>query len=385
MPIFQLLYVTGTALDALWQQLWRFYRSENPARRWLMGSSLLFSLLFVLISLLIAWYMHRKGRLGRREARIRSLVYRVLEKALFESFDESSGDRHLSDTLRRLASRPRMRPLFSRQLCQARKDLKGEAGINLQRLYEEFGLDRDALRRLNSRHWQHRAAAIKELYLMDQRRCLPRIEPLTRHPNEYLRMEAQTCLLQFLGPEGLRFLDGLSLPVSEWQQIQLLGQLQEMHPERIPGLENYLGSPNPSVRRFALKLTGTFRQRDLLTRAGLMLRDRDPSVQREALRCLKHFYDEEVAQLLLESYRDLPQEGRREALELLGRQDHPRLLDFLRERLHDPEPELRLEAGRAFMRSLPEGLEALRLELAGDGLNGALLGQLQAESEEGRL
>lgn len=350
-----------------------------------MGTSILFFLLFALFSALIVWYMDHKRRRKRREARIRSLVFRVLEKALFESFDEASGDLYLSGTLRRLASRPSLRPLFSRQLCQARKDLKGEAGINLQRLYEAFGLDRDALRRLNSRQWHRRAAAVKELYLMDQHRYLSQIEPLTRHSNEYLRMEAQTCLLQFLGPEGLRFLDGLSLPVSEWQQIQLLGQLQEMHPEEIPGLETFLASPNPSVRRFALKLTGTFQQRSLLNRAGLLLRDPVAAVQRDALRCLRHFYDQDVAQLLLESYWYLPRDARREALELLGRMEHPRLQDFLIERLHDPEPELRLEAGRAFLRSWPEGLEGLKRELSEDGLNGALLRQLQAESAEGCL
>lgn len=385
MHLNSLRYALHQLLDRMWREGLSFYLHQSPVRRGLIASSLVFAFLFAALGLLIAILLERKRRLERREARIRSLVYRVLEKALFESLDAGEDSLPVSRSLERLAARRHLRPLFSRQLCQARKDLKGEAGLNLQRLYEQFGLQQDALKRLRSRHWHRRAAAVKELYLMDQRQCGSLIEPLTRHPNEYLRMEAQTCMLHFLGPEGLRFLEGLKLPVSEWQQIQLLGQLQEMHPETIPGLEGFLGSPNPSIRCFALKLTGSFQQHSLLTRAGLLLRDPVPAVQREALRCLSHFYDEEVVQLLLESYKDLPQDGRRQALELMGRQDHPQLESFLMQRLRDLEPELQLEAGRALLRHRPEGFQLLAEGLGSCEGREAMLEQWRFEAEEGRL
>ena len=99
---------------------------------------------------------------------------------------------------------------------------------------------------------------------MEQRKQVARIYRLTNAPNEILRMEAQAAIVQLYGFEGLRFLDILVRPLSEWQQIHLLRLLS-----RTPGtpsgkLREWLRSSNPTVRDFARKLTAEHHPRAMM-------------------------------------------------------------------------------------------------------------------------
>jgi hypothetical protein len=223
-----------------------------------MQSFLFLSMLVVLALLLglIAFmllYLLRRAALERRNTRWRALNSSLIQRVIDWEGDE---DERLPVPLRSIRSlrRPAARELLTAELITGKKALSGSAGANLVRLYTQLGLEADSLRKLASPAWHRQAQGVQELALMEQRKHVAKIYRLINAPNEIVRMEAQAAIVQFYGFEGLRFLDVIARPLSEWQQIQLLRLLS-----RVPGtpsgkVREWRRSSNPTVREFARKL-----------------------------------------------------------------------------------------------------------------------------------
>jgi len=90
----------------------------------------------------------------------------------------------------------------------------------------QLKLEKYALKSLKSRKWYIKAKAIQELTVMEIDEFVSQLYPYTNDQNEHVRMEAQNALVQFNGFDGLSFLDIVSYPISDWQQIKLLQKLR---------------------------------------------------------------------------------------------------------------------------------------------------------------
>lgn len=233
-----------------------------------MQAFLLRSMLVVLLLLagLIAFillYLLRRAALERRNNRWRVHFSSLIQRAI--EWEGAEGEQlPVAFRATRSLKRPAARQLLIAELTTGKRALTGSAGANLVRLYVQLGLGADSLRKLASPAWHRQAQGVQELALMEQRKQVARIYRLTNAPNEILRMEAQAAIVQLYGFEGLRFLDILVRPLSEWQQIHLLRLLS-----RTPGtpsgkLREWLRSSNPTVRDFARKLTAEHHLEDML-------------------------------------------------------------------------------------------------------------------------
>jgi hypothetical protein len=198
-------------------------------------------------------YLVRRAAIERRNSRWRTVFSDVIQRALdWESEDQTP----IPITFRaaRCLRRKAARAVLTDQLMSGKKALSGSAGANLIRLYTQFGLEADSLRKLSDPAWHRKAQGVQELALMEQRRQVRRIYRLTNTRNDIVRMEAQAAIVQLYGFDGLRFLDVIVQPISEWQQIHLLRLLSKTQGSPSEKLADWLKSENGTVRSFARKL-----------------------------------------------------------------------------------------------------------------------------------
>lgn len=201
------------------------------------------------------------------------------------------------------------RILFSRtarqyaidELIVCKKNFSGGVTENIIWLYLQLGLKKDSLRKLRTTApWHIRAKGIQELYLMEQQDVLKTIYKNTNSNNEFVRMEAQTGVINLTGFPGLRFLDVASYPITEWQQLKLLEQLR-LHPvkkdvsDKIP---HWLQSGNTTVVVFALKLADEYQMFSVREEVMACMAHADKTVRSQALKTLVRLADEATPAVL---------------------------------------------------------------------------------------
>jgi len=202
----------------------------------------------------------------------------------------------------RMMKNPWARKLVMEELLACKRNFSGVAADNIVALYEHLGLKADSIKKMHSkRSWHIRAKGIQEIYMMDQRDMLPDLYKSTNSENEYVRMEAQTGVINLTGFAGLRFLDIITYPLTGWQQIKLLEQLKhssqkEDLSDRIPF---WLLSENNTVVVFALKLAGEYQQFGLRENVINCLNHPSVSVRNQAFKTLERLTDETIPALLM--------------------------------------------------------------------------------------
>jgi hypothetical protein len=188
------------------------------------------------------------------------------------------------------------------ELILCKKNFSGVVAENIIALYIQLGLKKYSLKKLATKNkWHVRARGIQELYLMDQTDVLKTIYKNTNSNNEFVRMEAQTGVIHLTGFPGLRFLDVISYPLTDWQQLKLLEQLR-LYPkkedlsEKIPA---WLTSENETVIIFALKLADEYQQFSVRKNVTDCLVYPQKAVRNQAIKTLITLADENTPAILL--------------------------------------------------------------------------------------
>lgn len=194
------------------------------------------------------------------------------------------------------------RKILIKELLFAKKNMSGKASLFLQKLYLQLNLDQYALKNLSNNHWHIKAKAIQDLGIMDLREHLSKIYRHTNNTNELIRMEAQIAVIKLTGFDGLRFLDVISTPLNDWQQIKLLYELSLVQANNFTGIEKWLNSDNESVVIFALKLVRVFRRLELYQQVELCLVHQSAAVRKEAILAIEKIYNDQTAKVLLSRY-----------------------------------------------------------------------------------
>jgi hypothetical protein len=280
-----------------------FFHSVLPGSivpyRWLLQSAFFFSLIVagILLFMVIYLYQHRRQQQKKRELR-HLYADLIAEITLCESEDERRTALHAFLAQNTALLRQRFpRKVLIRELVRTRSNISGSAAENIRWLYETLDLDRDTLKRFSSSQWNQKATAIQHLAALQQSRHLVKIYRETNNCNVRIRNEAQLAVVKLTGFKGLRFLNIISYPVSQWQQLSLISQLQEgeMQEEMI---SRWLLSGNDSVVAFALRLIGGYKCYDLHTAVEHCLQHPCSIVRIEALLALKEISNNTTAGVL---------------------------------------------------------------------------------------
>lgn len=341
-----------------------------PGRSWLVTAMMsILGMLMLLVGFILAYLLIRR-RTARIQARWRNIHRELVQRAIFwePPGAEPAGTEpppgeptHIPvpSGITRSLRRRLFRQVMITELISGKKALSGTAAANLVLLYTQLGLGRDSLHKLASKKWHLQAQGIQELAIMEQRGCVTRLYRLTNAHNEVVRREAQTAIVQLYGFEGLRFLEVIDTPLSEWQQIQLLRLLQ--HATGIPHANavHWLDSPNPTVRIFTLKLIAEQHLQEMAPRVLECLRDANESVRLQAIHCLRELDATDSCPTLIGAYPAEALVGQMAILDALGHIGTAAEVEFLRTELSAPDHRIKLEAARALVRIGDQGLTCL--------------------------
>ena len=318
--------------------------------------------LIVLLTTFTFFSMYLRAKQEGKHAKWKLISNLLIRKAIF--FEEENENKSLvsipiTPRTTKLLKNPHFRKVIAQELLNAKKNLSGSSAGYIKRLYLQLNLDIYALNKLKSDKWYIKAQAIQELSIMDLKENLTKIYRLINNINDLVRMEAQVAVVRLYGFEALRFLDLVSYPLSEWQQIKLLQELSQVSAENFNGIEKWLKSENKTVVIFALKLARIYFRFELHDHIAKCLTDTDAQIRLQAILTLGEIYNDQTAGILIGKYLKEDLTNQMAIVQVLGNIATEEDYLFLLDQLNTDHAELKAAVARSLARQGPSGLESL--------------------------
>lgn len=331
-----------------------FFEIISPEH--LYAGAIIFGILTLFVVLVIYIYLYKKKKRFRAKTALNEIIDDWIGDLLSE--DEIT-DLNIPPSLGRVINKPIYRQFLTDKLVNIKKNIYGSSGRNIEVVYVELGLKEDSVKKMKSHIWHIKAKGIYELYMMDQRDMYNDILKYTNNNNKFVRREAQAAIIGFAGFEGLVFLDTLTNPLLEWQQLKLIEQLQTENLTGLDALPLWLQSENKYVVQFALKLADIYQQFDAHDVIVSCLDDDAEKIRRLAIKTLGSISTAETASLLREKYAGETVANRRMILTQLADIGSDEDVTFLEHKLAEPDDQLKLEAVRALVKISSENWKLL--------------------------
>jgi hypothetical protein len=333
----------------------------------LMLAMCIFILIITGVIFFILIYLIRRTARSYRRAQLRETYSSLIsELALFETEDELQEFMFLPATkeqLQLLLCNAYSRKVLVAELLKTVKNMSGTAAMNICWFYEQMGLDKDSLSRLQHGAWHVKARAIQELSGFQQKKYITRIYRVTNHPDELVRNEARTAVVKLTGFDGLRFLDVISYPLTEWQQLCLLYELSLHSNRSFEQVPRWLQSNNNSVAEFALRLVEVYKLYDLYPSVIDCLQHASKTIRKKTLAALKEIYDPAGNELLVSIFPNEDVDVQIEILKLLQEHGGEAEQFFLLQQVIHPVQEIRIAAARAFYHTQPDAERLLKQQV----------------------
>lgn len=336
-----------------------FFRVISPDH--LYFTAAIFGIATLVLVAVIYLYLYAK----KRNYKIKERILETLNEWIGEMMvEQSEPEINIPPGLAKFFRKEDNRHFIIESLINIKKNLTGATADTTVYLYEKLNLRHDSLKKLKSAAWHNKTQGIYELYMMNQRDQQAAIFEYTNSKNEYVRMEAQTAVIGFSGFEGLVFLDNLTYPLHEWQQIKLLEQLAAIDSDAMPNLPVWLRSPNDYVVQFALKLADIYQQFHVNEIVVDRLKSDNERIRYQAIKTLGIIANETTANALIEQYPAETIENKLEIIKQLAVIGGSDDLPFLTERLKEEDDSLVIEASRAIISGNNNGWQILEQYLS---------------------
>ncbi len=311
---------------------------------------LIFAIIFLsgIVSILLIYtlfYLIVKNKGDSVKGKWQNIINILIETCLFS--DEGAEAIVIPSGIQKLLKRKSFRLVLTEELMKAKKSFSGSAGDNLLCLYQQLNLRESSLEKLNSKLWYIKATGIQELASMNQKEDLYKIYELADDKNELVRMEAQLAVVQLSGFDGLKFLDHLSYPLSEWQQIKLLAELPGTHQSSTASISGWLQSGFSSVVLFSLKLIASYQHFELYSAVKQCLSHPEEKVRLQAILTIQEICTEETASELITTYYSENLYNKLQILRVLKQIGTREILPFLFTELEKENNQVKVEAARA--------------------------------------
>lgn len=232
-------------------------------------------------------------------------------------------------------------------LVQTKSNLTGSAADCIIYLYEQLGFRDFSIHKLKHSLWHIKAKGIQELYIMNQSDMLGKIYHYTNNKNKYVRKEAQTAVVHFLGFNGLHFLNVLSKPITDWQQINLMEQLKRFPPTPIKHLQVWLQSNNNTVVLFVLKLAAVYQQFQAYDAVERCLKHTDEKIRMQAAKTLLSITNDQTVNTIIEHYAQETLTNKLNIIQQLAFMAIHTRQQFFFNCLQEEQPLIRLAAAKA--------------------------------------
>lgn len=314
-----------------------------------------------IITIVVFIYIHlfHKKRLHFYTNSIRSNLEVWISHIILE---EGGVDIDLPPKFYRILQNKAARQLAIEELINCKKNFSGTVSETIVQLYNQLDLKKDSVKKISpKRKWHVRARGIQELYLMDQKDVLKTIYKNTNNRNEFIRMEAQTGVIHLTGFAGLRFLDVISYPLTEWQQIKLLEQLRltSRKEDLSESIAGWLLSKNDTVVVFALKLADEYQQFGVRDNVINSLVHPNERVRTQAVKTLVRLADQHTPAILLGYFRKEGFINRTMMLDALAVLATDKQRDYITGLLDDDNNIIKLKAAIVLANCCTNGMELL--------------------------
>ncbi len=216
---------------------------------------------FTLVTLLLVTATFYNSSIKTRKFNFNSSIRYSVEQWITELLSsEESIELTVPDDFMELSKNKYARQMIIEELVKSKGSFLGDISDNIIKLYNQLGLNVDSRTKLDDKRKHIQCQGIHELCVMDQKDQFRRIYRFTNSEDNNVRIEAQTAIIQWFGFPGLRFLDVVSFPITEFQQLKLLELLRHLPFTGLRNLNKWLQSSNHTVVNFALKLAEHYNQ-----------------------------------------------------------------------------------------------------------------------------
>jgi hypothetical protein len=317
---------------------------------------LIFVIVFSTVSMivLLIFILFNRNRMEREE-KVRQYL---LEKYQGLIIDYLFGDT-ISDEFETIASDEFGRQILVDQMIDVSVNLKGDAEEKLRKLYITLGLDKDSIRKANSRQWHKKIKGFRELAFMNIRSANDAIYAALNSGNEILRMEAQIALVRLSDENPFEFLYHLERPFSLWEQITLHDLLVQ-HDMTVPAFRQWLGSPNDTIIMFALRMIREFKQVDAEPDLREVLLHGNDLVRNLAIQVAGDMNFRSALEQMKRMYKNEAYNNSLEILRSMGKMPDESMMGFLKLVLDkEDDVQLQIEATKAIENMGEEGIKAL--------------------------
>jgi hypothetical protein len=268
-------------------------------------------ILVIIIVILVAYL--KILRTNIRLIEVKKIEYTALsEKLLIEFLYAEEEDVYLSKTQKKVLktfkkglSNKRKRVIMTATFFELRQEVSGKMVRTMHKLYEEVGLLNYAVKKLRSKKWHIIALGIRDLRQFKVQKVEGLITKFINHDRDEVRREAHLYFLELFEFEGLNFLDDLKVPLSEWDQIQLLGEIQKFDDSKIKDISKWLESENEYVVMFILSLVKIYNLLETKDILLTLLEHPVIAVRLRTIDVLAHFEVVEAKEILKKKFLTL--------------------------------------------------------------------------------
>ncbi|MBB1284443.1 hypothetical protein HRH25_08675 [Flavisolibacter sp. BT320] len=350
--------------------------------QYLLATAFVFATVVMIMLLFILLFLRQYHSRQKRKVQLRSLFSDLIAGiAICESEEECK------ETLQQFldSQKPRLKKHFTRkilirEIVKTKDSVSGIAAENLQWLYETLELDNDSLHRFRSGQWFRKASAIQHLAEMQQSKHLVKIYRETNNANPFIRTEAQIAVVKLTGFKGLRFLNIVTYPITQWQQLSLINHLQQSEPDAVQ-IRPWLSSDNDTVVEFALRLVTIYKCYELYNEVIACLEHASSMVRLQALQASKEIYEETTLPTLLHHFGSATKEEQLTILDLL-----PEVgagageISFLTSLLHYKDESIRYHAMQLIQKISPSWSSQVLLQVKDNPSFTSILPLLQKQA-----
>lgn len=270
---------------------------------------IILELFLIIYSLTYLFIIRKKYQKNYKEYKSLVTKYQeILINYIYLTDEEVEERMQIEKKLKKAINNNFDRAVIQKLILRLHADLSGELATFLEKLYSDLDLVKYSLKKMNSAIWHIKIKGIREVTQMKVKGVYDKTLKLINNKNVLLRREAQLTMVKLYQFEGLKFLDTLEFPITEWQQIQLIEEIQTIRNQELPDLTKWLVSKNDSVVIFTLKIVKLYQQiqtQDTLIK--LVLHPSEP-VRRAAINVLGYFKITESKTILKQIFKNSPLE-----------------------------------------------------------------------------
>lgn len=247
------------------------------------------------------------------------------------------------------------------ELVITKKNLKGKAAQNIISLYLLLNLKAVSIKKLESNNWQKKVLGIQELYIMEQRDMLLKIYRYSNSINEFIRIEAQTAIVHLIGFKGLRFLNIIDTPISNWQQLKLLDSLPAPASDAGKDLCRWLESDNCSVVVFTLRVIEKYQLFEHYDCVLKCMEQESEAIRIQAIRTLTAIANSNTGAVLIKAFENESPSVKMNILDHLAAVASKDHLSFLIDLQNQSDEQIMFKAAKVLASSSPVGIALLEI------------------------